>query len=359
MTTTENDTDRYRTPIEAWLTAHLPADRVELDRFDRPGSGFSAETVVLNARVTQGGETTARRYVLRKQSSEPPVYPVQVPGWGIEVAVQYEIMSALGHHGEVPVASMVGYEADPDVLGTPFFVMHHVAGRVPIESPPYTQEGFFVDAAPAERSALLRNGIATMAAVHAVDWQAAGLEWLIAPGTTPGWRQQLALWEHYARTELDGRHHPGIERALEHLHSHDPGDSEPVLCWGDARPGNMIWGPTMTVRCATDFEAASIGPAESDLGWWLLFDRTMHESVGAPRLEGDLSRDEQRRIYGELTGRDIGDTYFWELFAGFRYAAIVVRVMNRTVARGLLPPDQQIWLHNPASAALDLVLDGG
>ncbi len=58
----------------------------------------------------------------------------------------------------------------------------------------------------------------------------------------------------------------------------------------------------------------------------------MHESVGMARSEGDIDRGEQRRIYEQLVGREIGDIHYWEVFAGDRYAAIVVRVMNRTAS---------------------------
>lgn len=352
--------DDLRSPLEAWLATHLPAASVEIGDLGRPGSGFSAETIVVAARVTAvDGTAEERTFVVRKQSADPPVYPVQVPGWGIEVALQYEIMAALGRHSEVPVAAMIGYEADPAVLGTPFFVMVHVAGNVPVESPPYTEAGFFVAATPEQRTTLLTDGVATMAKVHAVDWRAAGLGWLVAPRTAPGLETQLALWERYAYGELAGRVHPLIDRARDHLHAYRPPMSDPVLCWGDPRPGNMIWGPDFTCRCATDFEAASIGPAESDVGWWLLFDRTMHESVGRERLPGDIGRAAQKAVYEQAAGRDLGDLHYWEVFAGFRYAAIVVKVMNRAVARGLLPADQEIWLHNPAADALGLVLGGG
>lgn len=62
-------------------------------------------------------------------------------------------------------------------------------------------------------------------------------------------------------------------------------------------------------------------------------------------------------MYVEASGRDVGDVAPFEVLAGMRYAAIVVRVMNRLVARGDLPADQTIWLENPAAVALDHVLD--
>ena len=55
--------------------------------------------------------------MLRTESPEPPIYPVQVPGGAVEIELQYRIMDTLGRHADVPVAPMVGYEADPGVLG--------------------------------------------------------------------------------------------------------------------------------------------------------------------------------------------------------------------------------------------------
>jgi aminoglycoside phosphotransferase (APT) family kinase protein len=272
-----------------------------------------------------------------------------VPGVDIEVDIQYRCMAAVAQGGKVPIAPLVGYEADPAVLGAPFFVMGFVGGEVPIESPPYTESGFFVDASPADRRRLIENGLTALAALHRMDWRTVGLEWLVPPGVTPGSAQQLHVWETYARRELDGRAHPLLEDALAWLHANLPTDETVGFCWGDPRPGNIIW-QDFTPVCLTDFEAASIASPLQDLGWWLMFDRTMHPD--GTRLDGDPTRDEQREIYARAAGIDVPDTRFSEVFAGARYAAIVVRVMNRMVARGHLPADNTIWIENPATAAL-------
>ena len=89
-----------------------------------------------------------------------------------------------------------------------------------------------------------------------------------------------------------------------------PAETAPVVCWGDPRLGNIIWRDDRAA-CLTDFEAASIAPAEVDLGWWLMFDRWCHETYGAPRREGEISRDGQwlvARAGGQVAqsgGRDI------------------------------------------------------
>ena len=107
----------------------------------------------------------------------------------------------------------------------------------------------------------------------------------------------------------------------------------------------------------TDFEAAHIGPPELDLGWWSMFDRWSHESMGHPRLAGEPIRAEQAAHYIAASGRDIGPIDVWELFAAARYTAIVVRVMNRLVERGHLPPDHTIWRDNPVATCLTEILD--
>lgn len=336
--------------LEAWLQERLP-DRpgLRVSHGGKPGSGFSAETTILDATWDGGGSD---RFVLRKETPDPPVYPTQVPGLTTEVDIQYRVMEAVSTHSDVPIAPLLGYEGDPAVLGSEFFVMGFVEGLVPIESPPYPEAGFFTELTPESRSTMLDNGLRALAEIHAVDWRGAGLDWLAVEGTTA--ERQLDLWHDYMVRELAGRSHPLYERAHGWLKANVPEEGEPSLCWGDPRPGNVIWRDDAPA-CVTDFEAASIAPPLVDLGWWLMFDRTMH--AGDERLPGDLSRDEQRRLYEEHVGHAVGDTSWYEVFAAARYCAIVVRVMNRMVDRGDLPADQTIWIDNPVVPVLATLLD--
>jgi aminoglycoside phosphotransferase (APT) family kinase protein len=155
---------------------------------------------------------------------------------------------------------------------------------------------------------------------------------------------------------LHGRSHPLLENAWSIIERELPSDSSVGLCWGDPLPGNIIWQGTIAA-CLTDFEAACIGPPEFDLGWWLMFDRTMHELAGLDRLDGDPTRDEQRAMYFQHAGRPAIDTAAHELFAAARYCVIVVRVMNRLEQRGLLPADSMIWRDNPATECLGMILN--
>jgi aminoglycoside phosphotransferase (APT) family kinase protein len=351
-TAAPEDDPALRATLAGWLEPRLDAGPVVVTGLGRPRSGYSAETVVAHAEV--GG--TPRRFVLRKQTPDPPIYPQQ-GSVSVEVEIQYRVMAALAEHSDVPVAPLVGYEAEPDVLGAPFFVMQHVDGEVPVEDPPYPSAGFFADARPEERRTLVTSGLEVVAAVHRVDWRAAGLDWLApAGGAVPGSAQQLALWRDYAERELDGRPFPELDDAFAWVADRLPADEPVGLCWGDGRPGNIIFGPDFRPRCATDFEAASIASPDQDLGWWLMFDRTSHEfafgGTGMGRPEGDPSREEQVARYAEASGRTPEALDVHEVFAAARYEAIVCRVMNRLVARGDVPADHTIWRENPAASCL-------
>lgn len=342
--------------LAAWLEPRLAgASDLSLEVHGKPGSGFSAETTILAGTWTQDGAPTEGKFVLRKETPDPPVYPIQVPGTEIEIDIQYRVMSAVTTNSAVPIAPLYGYEGDAAVLGTPFFVMGFVDGVVPIESPMYTLEGFFTEMAPDQRRTMIDNGVRALAGVHSMDWKAGGLDWLTA-GSTPSIARQSELWHTYADRELDGRVHPPLERAWAWLDANRPAEPEVSLCWGDPRPGNVIWGPEFSPACVTDFEAASIAPPEIDLGWWLMFDRWAHENSGVGRLEGEPTREEQVALYEQLVGRSVGDTTWYEVFAAARYCAIVVRVMNRLVLRGHMPADQRVWIENPVVPCLEDLL---
>ena len=350
-------TDQAAEALGRWLGDRIIGARsVQVDGFTMPKSGYSAETLMVDAVVTAADGASTQRFVLRRETPDPPIYPTQAPGLDVEIAIQYRAMHSIATHSSVPIAPLIGYESDPSVMGAPFFVMGFIEGQVPIENPSYLREGFFHDATAADRRRLIERGLRVMADVHRIDWRRADLDWLNPPGTTPGTARQLAIWEHYSRRELGNRTHPILDRGLDWLHRHLPADRGVSVAWGDPRPGNMIWRDFHCV-CATDFEAVALAPPEFDLGWWLMFDRWSHESMGLAHLPGEPSRDEQREIYATALGRDVGDTHYYEVLAAARYCAIVVRVMNRTVARGQLPADNTIWLDNPSTRCLEELLD--
>jgi aminoglycoside phosphotransferase (APT) family kinase protein len=335
--------------LSDWLgRRHPEGGRPALTALGKPGSGYSAENLVIGAVWDDG---SAEKLVLRRDTSEPPIYPAQSPHTTTGVLLQHSVMDALRRGGQVPVAESLGFESDTGVLGAPFFVMRHVAGDVPGEDPPYTRSGFLVEATPAQRGQLVAEGLRTLARVHQTDIDDPALAMLHAPGVRHGAQRQLEVWEGDLREGLAGRSTPLFEECLSWLHDQLPPETTVVFSWGDSRPGNMIW-QDFTVACITDFEGAALGPRELDVGWWLMFDRWMHEGSGVARLSGEPARSAQRTMYEEAAGVAIGSTTWYEVFSALRFADTVVQVMNRWVARGAIPADQTVWRDNPATALL-------
>jgi aminoglycoside phosphotransferase (APT) family kinase protein len=350
----ENAPHEFAEPLARWLTTQLDVDRAEVGEFDRPSGGYSAETLIVPLTLTQGATVTHEQVVLRREMPEPPIYPVQVETDN-EIEIQWRVMNALAAHATVPIAPMLGYETDSAVLGSPFFVMGFIPGEIPREDPMYVIDGFYVDASADERTRMITTGIEAMAGVHAVDVAAAGLEWLSPAGEVNDGHRQLRIWRDYAERELDGRPHDLMMRAFDRVADELPTGSEPVLNWGDARLGNVIW-QDFRPGCLTDFEASALAPVEMDLGWWLMFEQWSHLSAGLEPFPGALSPEAQVERYQTASGRTVDDIGPWVLFAAARYAAIVVRVMNRMVTRGLLPADQTLYL-DPIAPVLQPLLD--
>ena len=336
-----------------WLAPRLGLTSVAVRDVEALSTGYSAETISL---WVEGGESS-RRMVLRRESPDPAVYPQQAAGYDIEVDIQHRVMSALTAGTDIPLAPVIGYEGSSGVVGAPFFVMDFVEGSIPEVAPSYAQAGFFADATPADRWRMIDDGVRVLAQLHTLDWEKHGMGWLLPDGQEPTAQRQVDIWKAYLVRELKGREHPLVMDAFSWLEArrpeHDP--TSVVLNWGDPRLGNMIWRDFACV-CVTDFEAASIAPFGVDLGWWLMFDRWSHEQSDAVRLEGEPTREQQAARYFELSGRAPESTHWYEVFAAVRYSAIVVRVINRTVDRGLMPAENDYWRENQSTACLEELL---
>ncbi|MDE0606298.1 MAG: phosphotransferase family protein [Acidimicrobiaceae bacterium] len=354
---TESANDEYSdmaAPLAAWLTERLDdVNHVEVGAFDRPSGGYSAETLIVPITVTTPASTEDRTIVLRREMPEPPVYPVQVPVDN-EIEIQWRVMSALATHADVPIAPLLGYETDPDVLGSPFFVMDFIGGDIPREDPAYVLSGFYAEADSAARELMATRCIDVMAGVHAVDIETADLGWLSDSDVNDGHRQ-LEIWRDYAERELDGRPHDLMMAAFDRVADELPKTDTTVLAWGDARLGNVIW-QDFRPACLTDFEAAALAPPEMDLGWCLMFEQWSHALAGIDLLPGIPSTELQVEHYVAVSNHEVADIGPWVLFAAARYAAIVVRIMNRWVDRGLLDADQTVYL-DPIAPVLRPLLD--
>jgi aminoglycoside phosphotransferase (APT) family kinase protein len=305
-----------------WLGERLGAP-VMVDSFVAPSQGFSNDTWMTEIDDGSG----PRGVVVRLAPRGTPLFPEY------DLGMQARIIGALGRHSQVPVPKVLWEEPDPSVLGRPFFVMERVDGRIPPDYPGYLFSGWVKELAADAQAVVLDSTLRTLAAIHTVDRNAAGLDFL--PGV--GIDRELRYWYDYLRwAEV---HDVTIERGYELCLANRPATEPPVgLVWGDARLGNLVFGDRLEVVAVLDWEMALLGPAELDLGWYLFLDRIMLRFT--PQLEGFGERDAAIRTYEGYLGRSIEDLHWYEAWAGVRAAAINHRLerLRGGPAQGLVDP---------------------
>jgi len=219
---------------------------------------------------------------------------------------------------------------DIDILGVPFYVMERKHGVVLDRSFP---QGTDPDGALCRRLSI--NTIDTLARIHAVDWQAAGLDGL---GHPDGFlTRQVHGWiERYDRARTDDV--PGAEPLTAWLAAHIPTSPPPTLIHNDFKLNNMVLRADDLAQPAgvLDWEMATAGDPLLDLaiflGYWVHGDdpaamRTLLPTVTAH--PGFLTREALMQRYAEVTGRDLSAMPFYLTFAYFKLAGILQQIYVR------------------------------
>lgn len=209
----------------------------------------------------------------------------------------------------------------------------HQVPRVPPDVMPYTYEGSWPHAASdGEREHLEAATIALPARLHD-QVPAAEAAFLTLPGEGDPLRRHVTAQRAYYTWVTDGlARSPLIEDAfdrLERLWPREPG--EPVLNWGDARIGNIVYDGFEPVA-VLDWEMAALAPREVDLGRTICLHRFFQDLAtgsGQRGLPGLLRRDRVEARYARLTGHTPRDMEFHTLYAALRHAIVMLRVAYR------------------------------
>jgi aminoglycoside phosphotransferase (APT) family kinase protein len=230
--------------------------------------------------------------------------------------------------------------------------MERIDGEAAADSPAYTEEGWIVEATPEEQARLYDSGLRAMAAVHATDWQALGLHFVD--------RDEFDYVERYYAWALEESHeaNPVMERAMAWIRAHRPAPpAERALCWGDARPGNLLFRD-FEVVAVLDWEMVEIGDPLMDLGWWLFLERFHTVGYGQPVPPGFPGEEGAIARWEQLTGRtaDREVLHFYLVWAGARFGIVMMRLATLFKLFGLLPEDADMGRDNPVLTVLQGLL---
>ncbi|SLN33023.1 phosphotransferase [Oceanibacterium hippocampi] len=299
------------TALASYLESHLPgyAGRLTVRQFK---GGQSNPTYVL--------ETPARRYVLRKKP------PGKLLPSAHAVEREYKVIRALAGTG-VPVPEALLLCQDESVVGTAFYVMSLVEGRV-------FRDPRLPDHSPAERAAIYDAMNEVMARLHGVDYAAVGLGDFGKPGNY--FARQIGRWgKQYRGAETERIE--AMESLLAWLPENIPGDDETRIVHGDFRLENMIFdADEAKVVAVLDWELSTLGHPLADVAYnCLLYHYEHPRQGGLTKIDfatsGIPSEADYLAAYAERTGRDNIEANFGFClaFSLFRLASITQGVYKR------------------------------
>ena len=345
MTRSANEGRGYDSPIKGitrdmyqlelvltqWLSERLDGLDLRIGPIDSPKtSGVANETVLVATERTVGGRPVTQSFVVRI-ATERPLFTER------PIRTQYLMYQTLGAVPDVPVPAVVDYEADPALLGAPFFVAERVGGLVPGDRPHFTEAGFVLDATPAERRRLWESAVDTLSQLHQVPTER--FPFLLPDDRrTSGLEAELAYWRRYT-DELDVGPSWTADM-LEHgwgwLVDNLPSPPPTALSWGDARIGNMIF-QDLRVAALLDWDTVSLAGPEADLAWWIQMDRHAWEL-----LPGLGTPDELLDRWESRTGRRVQHLHWHLVFTAFRLGVTRMRLRRMMASDGLLPTSEAL-----------------
>ncbi len=300
--------------LSAWLEGNVPEFKGPLTARQFKG-GQSNPTYMV--------EAASGRYVLRRKP------PGKLLPSAHAVDREFKVLSAL-HGVGFPVARPLILCDDDDVVGTMFYLMDCVEGRVY-----WTPD--IPDCDKAERGAIYDAMNETIARLHTIDYEAVGLGEFGRPAGYVS--RQIKRWSQQYRAS-ETQEIAEMERLIEWLPGATPPDSGASIVHGDYRLDNMILAPDEPkVLAVLDWELATLGDPVGDFTYHLM---QWHmppsrfgsgtgslvgldlKALGIPTLEEYVAR------YCERTGRDgIPNLDFYFAYNFFRLAAILQGIVGR------------------------------
>jgi aminoglycoside phosphotransferase (APT) family kinase protein len=290
-----------------WLAAQLPgSDDVRIEGLDRVPMGHSAETMVLTLVWREAGDEQRRDIVLRLRPPSPGLLEPY------DLRRQFDILRAL-EPTPVRAPRVWWFDASGDVFGREFYVMERLGGTVYEQGVPEE-----LKAAPERLARMSSSLVESIAAIHLVDLERAGLEFL---GDGQHFLdRELDRWGGEVKRVRRGPL-PALERLGAELRDRRPEQCPTVtLVHGDPKPGNFAFADD-EVSAVFDWEMTSVGDPLADIGWAECNWTTPGSFTSCP---GALTPDEFVARYEALTGITVAHREWYRAFQGYKMVVIML-----------------------------------
>ncbi|HTI75775.1 MAG TPA: phosphotransferase family protein [Mycobacterium sp.] len=293
--------------------------------------GLSTETYLFDLQQDGGDGPTILKQLVFRRPPDISLYP------DYDLTRQVMVMNRL-RDTPITVPTVCWLDRDGEDLGTPYYVMEQLPTiGTASDFPSYHSQGLYFDATPERRATMWWGCVQAIADVHALDWRSLRLEKLLMPhrGAQP-LEQVIEYCGELLTWGAPGSRRQELVDAVAWLRENIYEPEHLVLCWGDSRLSNILYGPDYEVTAVLDWEIAYIGDHEADLAWLLFVDWACSEYEGVPRLAGTPGREETVTRYEQMSGRAVRNLRYNEVLAAVELGIPVSRLETRLRNQGLL-----------------------
>ncbi|MEA3139166.1 MAG: hypothetical protein QOK23_1335 [Gammaproteobacteria bacterium] len=300
--------------LSAWMQIHIAGfcGPVEVRQF---AGGQSNPTFLV--------QSHAGPYVLRRKP------PGKLLPSAHAVDREFRVLAAL-ENTPVPVAHVYALCEDPDVIGSAFYVMDYVEGRI-------FWDALLPEVAAVGRRDIYREMVRVLAALHSVDYAAVGLNDYGKPGHYV--ERQVARWtQQYRASETEKIE--AVERLIEWLPRHIPADEQTAIVHGDFRLDNTIFHPTEPrILAVLDWELSTLGHPLVDLAYYCMryhLPAVEFRALGGIDPQAHMIPTEAECVAEYCRLRGIApvppkDWAYYSAFCMFRLAGILQGVLARAL----------------------------
>ncbi|MGE0484093.1 MAG: phosphotransferase family protein [Gammaproteobacteria bacterium] len=295
--------------IRDYLAGKLPDARdLALVDLQQIAVGWSHETFLFDATWREGGEAHRQGFCLRRDPGNALLRELS------DLGEQFRVLECLAPTA-LPTPRPYWYEDDPAILGRPFLVMEKVPGECPN---PWGRDGRAYYAAAAARGVLPASFTDTLATLHTLDWEAAGLDFLGVPATGKDFAlREIAKWRNFI--EVTGAAvHPILTDLMCWLEANAPPCERLALVHGAYRTGNVLIADDR-IAAVLDWELQVIGDPMYDVAY-VLSDLNRE---GTDLLSNVVAREVFFERYETATGITIDEDvcHYYHLLYAMRSAA--------------------------------------
>ncbi len=301
-------------------------------------SGFSNETFIFS--LEENDEI--KNFVLRLKPTNYQVFPEY------NLKLQVDIMRCLHDRG-FPAPNVILYESNEDILGSEFYLMDYINGEAPSDNPPYHMdpEGMVGKAVKEDRRKIWTEWIHYLNQIHILDINDLGLTELESKyEKNDPIDIDIEYYQDFLNWGMDGEDNPLCDDVLNWLRENKPKKNNPLsLCWGDSRPGNILY-ENFKATALLDWEMASYGDPISDVAWCLAVDDASSLGLTIERLEGSMDYKEALDIWSSKTGFSQENYEYYRIFSLLKFSVIMVRVAKKLVFNKIMPLESDFYKNN-------------